>query len=239
MRYPATPEGYRSALAVMRARPRQHKDNVFLVTGDEGSGKSQLTQRIGSDLDPHFTDADIHFGAADFLSHASTYTPNRVVVADEIETTGRRATSRENVDLLLFLKECRGLRLNIFILWPHLATFDQAILRDRVQWLIEIVKPLTMTTPATWVLRERVTRRIADKHGNVETTVQHVMRGSWTFKPKPDPRFAGYTAKKNEHMASLSRRYAAKQRSGDEDASTDLSSQPAWVSILDGLNKKN
>lgn len=231
MRYAPTPEGYRAALDAMRARPRQHKDNVFLVTGDEGSGKSQLTQRIGADLDPHFTDADIHFGAIDFLSHASTYAPGRVVVADEIETTGRRATSKENVDLLLFLKECRGLRLNIFILWPHLATFDQAILRDRVQWLIEIVKPLGMKTPATWVLRERQTQRVADKTGNVETTVRHVVKGSWTFRPKPDPRFAGYAAKKQNHMASLSRRYAAKQAERDHESAQDLAADPELASL--------
>lgn len=178
-------------LADQRRLIAQDWDNINLVTGREGTGKSAWMQWCGKRLDPKFTVDHIHFDIEDFHADVATLEPGRVVVLDEFRGHRRLAMHRERTDFLDFVKECRGLRLHIFIGYPRITTFERDLVTDRISYwshlrvrgLVEVRKPLTDL--------------MFDLEGQPIMPTKYPQVGHYRFKEDP---VDGYKAKKDARM---------------------------------------
>lgn len=183
-------------------------DNLMLFTGPEGSGKSTLAFQILRAIDPTFTVARVQFGIRNFLAAAPETPRYRAVLADELEANKRRGMSGATLDLLDFLKDCRGLNLHMAICFPHEDLFEGAILNFRVRWKIHVPRR------GLWILSERTSRQYRKRStGELVTIYQWHERGRWTFKENSGPLWDDYRAKKEAHMRSLGERYREEKSS--------------------------
>lgn len=166
-------------------------DNINLVTGREGTGKSAWMRKVAKALDPGFNVDHIHFEAEDFHADVASLPPGRAVVLDEFRGHRRLAMHKERTDFLDFVKECRGLRLHIFIGFPRITNFERDLVTDRISYwshlrsrgLVELRKP---TTDLSFGL-----------DGQPVENTRYPMVGHYSFKDRKD---AAYTNKKNARM---------------------------------------
>ena len=125
-------------LAWMKRRIDNNYDNVVVLTGDEGAGKSKLARRLAADLDPTFDLDRIHFRFTDFFECAVKLKPGQAIVADEVTSMAfsRDAMGGDNKEFMRFLTECRKRRLHIFVCWPNINYLDKLVRGHRMKvWI--------------------------------------------------------------------------------------------------------
>lgn len=188
-------------IADCRTTVRRDLDNLILFTGPEGQGKSTVAFQVMRALDDAFDSTRAHFGIASFLAHAPRTPRYGAVLADELEANKRRGMTTLTLDLLDFLKDCRGLNLHMGICFPHEDLFEGAILNFRVRWKVHVPQR------GLFILYERVERKYRNKSREEVTVYQWVERGRWRFTKNAGALWAAYGEKKQEHMKNLGGRY--------------------------------
>ena len=177
-----------------RETVRSDLDNLVLLTGPEGQGKSTLELQLARALDPTIQLGQITFGVKEFLETAQGTEKYRVVCADELLVNKRKGMHGTTIRLLDFLQTCRSLNLHLLVCFPHEDLLDIAILNYRVRWKIHIPRR------GLWVLSERISRTYKHRNGSEETVFNWVERGKWTFEANTGPFWQAYLAKKEEHV---------------------------------------
>lgn len=190
---------------------REDLDDIILVTGVEGSGKSNLAYQFGKALDPTFGLHQIGFSVPDYIDICKNLPQpdgkGKAVQCDEFLVNKRKAMRRETVDLLDFLQECRGLNLHHIICFPHVDLLDKAVYDYRVRWHVHIPKR------GVFEIKER------HKYFGPGGTEQYYWKvvGRFIFGPNSGLEWDAYKQAKHEHM----------MRSGDsekkEDSEWDMS----------------
>ena len=169
----------------------QDWDNINLVTGREGTGKSAWMRRCAKRLDPAFSVEHIHFEAEDFHADVHRLSPGRAVVLDEFRGHRRLAMHKERTDFLDFVKECRGLRLHIFIGFPRITNFERDLVTDRISYWSHL------RTRGLVEIRKPTTELMFDYNGEPLEKTRYPMVAHFRFKDQPDP---AYSAKKAARM---------------------------------------
>lgn len=165
-------------------------DNIVLLTGDPGNGKSTLAYQLGVAFDPSFSEERMHFTIEELIRDAKAREKYQAVAADELLMNRRHAMRKETKELLDFLQICRGLNLTMLLCFPHVARLDRAVLDDRVRWRIHIEKQGVAT------LLENV------KHTTTDYTGHEIQVAEWkpslvfSFGRNEGPRWERYLAKK-------------------------------------------
>lgn len=181
-------------IAECRALVRRDKDDLILVTGPEGEGKSTIAFQVAKALDPGFNVGRVSFGIQAFLKNAPKTPKFGAVLADELLANKRKAMYGETIELLDFLQICRGLNLHLLICFPHLDLFEGAILNYRVRWRIHVPKR------GVFVLYERASKTLRGKWGQEKTVASWRVRGAWTFRENEGPIWDEYLLAKHNHM---------------------------------------
>lgn len=177
-------------LTECRGLIKQDLDNITLVTGVEGSGKSNLAYQLGKALDPTFGLPQVGFSIPQYIDIAKASAKGQAVQSDEFLANRRKAMRRETVDLLDFLQECRGLNLHHLICFPHVDLLDRAILDFRVRWHVHIPRR------GLFHVKEKITYYAP---GGTQQTAWRVV-GSWNFGPNKGTEWEAYKAAKFAHM---------------------------------------
>lgn len=112
---------------LMKRRTDLEKNNLIVVTGETGAGKSMAALDLALRLDPLFTVDQCVFTISDFLAQIQKLGKGRVVVLDEaaIGFDARRSGSNENVMFSNVLKIFRYLQITAIFTFPNLAMFDK------------------------------------------------------------------------------------------------------------------
>lgn len=158
-------------------------------------------RKVARRLDPSFNVARIHFTQDDFLQDAVQLKPGSSIVFDEFRGHRRLAMHGDRMEFLDFAKECRGLRLHIFIGFNRATAIDRDLLTDRISYwhhvrrrgLVEIRKPTT--------------ELIFDKDGQPIEKTHYPMVGMFPFTAANDPLKPAYDVKKDERMRDRAARF--------------------------------
>lgn len=116
---------------------RTDQDWLHIVTGYEGSGKSNLGIQICKTIDPTFIVKRITFTSEEFLIAINEAKPYQAILMDEgVEGFfSRRAMSKENVDIAKTLTQIRFKNLFICICIPDWFLLDSYVRSHRVRSL--------------------------------------------------------------------------------------------------------
>lgn len=165
-------------------------DNVVLLSGDPGNGKSTVMYQIAKALSPSFNIDRIHFTIQEFLADARERKPGEVVTADEIFLHRRHSAKRDVKDVIDFLQICRGLNLHILICFPHADMMDRAVLDHRFRYRIDIPEQGLAN------MYEAVRKRITNGHGEETVVINWILVCTWRFYENKGPEWDEYRAKK-------------------------------------------
>lgn len=105
------------------------QDRVFLITGNEGSGKSVLAMQLAYHLDNTLSIDDVCFNADDFAKRLRECEKYKSIIFDEafIGLSSRGFFSKENLKLISLLQECRQKNLFIFIALPSFFLLEKYV----------------------------------------------------------------------------------------------------------------
>ncbi|MFQ3275114.1 MAG: excisionase family DNA binding protein [Candidatus Nanohaloarchaea archaeon] len=144
-----------------------NKDFLFVVAGEEGTGKSALSLMMAKHLDPNFdVEKQVAFSSQEFRRKASQLEPFKPIIFDEaIEGLySRNAVTKENKKTIQFLRKCREMNLIIFLNLPQLSELDKPIRKHRAKSVIRCVKQ-----GWAWVYGTTKTKRIQKrKYGKLK-----------------------------------------------------------------------
>jgi len=172
-------------------------DNVILITGDPGSGKSTLMFQLGRVFSPRFDRERIHFTLDDYMEDAKRLPAGSAVAWDEAFISGANATTKDMRRLRDFLQVCRGLNLHHVLCFPWAHRATSAIIDDRIRWRIDIDEP--ETEEQEWRLAHVKERRVLRYHnmkGEEEMVVQWPEVMPLRFVGNRGPLWEEYLAKK-------------------------------------------
>lgn len=170
--------------------PSSDLDNVILITGAEGAGKSSLMLQLAAALDPEFGLDAIGFTISDYVSLARKMPKRRVVCSDEFLANSRKGMHKETVLMLDFLQECRGLNLHHLICFPHFDLLDKQVRDYRVRWHVHIPRR------GLFEVQEKVKWY---GQGGIENISWRAV-GKWYFKAPKGPLVDAYKEAKTSHM---------------------------------------
>ena len=121
-------------LELPRRRLKNDKNNLIVVVGETGSGKSLACLDAAFKLDAHFSIDHVHFTIADFIADVRDIIQAdedgrqvcRTLVLDEaaVDFDARKAMSRENIMFSNLLKIFRYLNISVLFSFPNLEMFD-------------------------------------------------------------------------------------------------------------------
>lgn len=190
-------ESVESWLAHCRSIVKNDLDNVVLLAGDPGNGKSTLMFQLARALDDTFTADRCHFTIDDFLSAARELPAAHAIAADELLMHRRKGMHGDSIRMIDHLQVCRGLNHHIFLCFPHAAQLDRDILDRRVRYRIDIEPP---TSPSVeWRIArvtERIIRTVFNSKGEEEYAIQWRPVVSFRFARNSGPLWEEYLAKK-------------------------------------------
>lgn len=187
-------------------------DNVHLVTGEEGTGKSLWMRKCARRMDPAFTIDRIHFTQDDCLTDVANLPVGSSVVLDEFRGHRRLAMHGDRMEFLDFLKECRAQGLNLWIGYPHVSQFERDILNNRIRWWEH--KP----SRGLVEIRKRVSNLVFDKTGEPKVSTKWPLVGRFPVTDQNDPLRPAYDAKKDARMRDRAARYKEAHGKGLEAA---------------------
>lgn len=215
----------------LRGAAERNDDNFLPIFGKPGEGKSTIALQIGRALDRHITVDQVHFGIANFLANAppqddevsyaarkaklGAARAHRVHVGDEMELSARKAMWGLSLDFQQFLKDCRGLNLDMIVCFPDEEDFDRIYaFRTRFKAIVP--------RRGLLLVYERQERVRIKRGGVTEKYHIWVLVGKYDTQENAGLLWSAYNAKKDAHMASLggSYREAAKAATSGVDVPT-------------------
>lgn len=103
------------------------RDYVMVIDGEEGSGKSVLTQQIAKKLDPNFNIDNICFNADQFIARLKTASKYSCIVLDEAfsAANSRSALTEVNRSMIGVATEMRQRNLFVLIVIPSFFDLDK------------------------------------------------------------------------------------------------------------------
>lgn len=121
---------------------RENDDRVYVVVGQEGSGKSTFAFQQAKYIDPTFNIDRICFSPEQFLEQIQTAPPGKVVVFDEAFRgfSSKASQSKVNKILVQAMMEVRRRNLIIFIVIPSLILLENYIVVHRSNAIFFIYK---------------------------------------------------------------------------------------------------
>lgn len=123
-------------------RTKHKYDNVFLVSGEERSGKSHTAIRLAMRLDPSFDESRIIFDVHEELDDAllTLSKPGRVVVIDEAgrEINARSWSKREQKELVTKFQVFGKLGMTVILVMPRMSYLDSAIRDTRLKFWLQV-----------------------------------------------------------------------------------------------------
>lgn len=144
----ALPDVFKSDLDGIRGMRKANTDRICIITGNEGSGKSnfmlQYLEKWYKTLGVEVTDNLIDRVSTDELQFAQSLKTSKkydMVVVDEGVTTSyaRNSMSKVNKHVNLFLQQCRGFNYHIVFLIPNLLDLDSYLRKTRISSLYVIL----------------------------------------------------------------------------------------------------
>lgn len=221
-------------LAAQHVRIDDDYDNIHLVTGEEGFGKSLWMRKVARKLDPTFTLDRIHFEQDDYLDQASELPKGSCIILDEYRGHRRLAMTGDRLEFLDFLKECRGMNLHQFIGYPHVNQFEKDILNDRIRYWEDIPRRGLVD------IFERKSERRFRKGPTGPEPYKHI---TWPQIAKfpvtvaNDPLRIGYLAKKEARMRDRRARFLQAHGKAPEDLQPRRLDWGAVDGLLDELRR--
>lgn len=201
-------------------------DDIHVFSGEEGVGKSKAMRLIFRHLDPTFDLSRIHFTQDDFLNQAATLPPGSGIILDEWRGHKRLAMHGDRMEMLDFLKECRGLNLHIGIGYPHITQLEGDVLYQRLRWWNHI--------PERGILEihRRNSKTRIGKDGRPEVQVRFPIEGRLPIpKDAPDPLGPGYYEKKEARMRDRAARYRENHKGADAGPPKVDVEKPRFVNV--------
>ncbi|MHB1262058.1 MAG: hypothetical protein ACYC2H_10125 [Thermoplasmatota archaeon] len=179
-------------------------DNVHLVTGEEGVGKSLWMRKVARKLDPELTVERIHFTQDNYLNDAAQLDVGRAIIMDEFRGHRRLAMHGDRQEFLDFTKECRAMSLHQFIGYPHINQFERDLLTNRIRYWEHIPRRgFVEIRERVSILKFRKTREGPEPY--METRWPLV--GQFPFTEKNDPLKPLYLEKKYDRMRDRAARF--------------------------------
>lgn len=203
-------------LAAVRRRAERNADNFIPIFGKPGDGKSTVAMQIGCALDSSLDVDRILFGVQNFMAgavpprdlltfqkrRAKLGSGHRVVIGDELELNKRRGMYGVSLDLIEFLKDCRGLNLHMLACFNEEEDVDKPYLRRAT---------FKAVIPRRGLLDVyEMERRFRIRRGGIKEEFDvWVKVGSYETaeNAKTNPLWMRYEAKKEDHMAGLGEKY--------------------------------
>lgn len=170
-------------------------DDVNMVTGREGKGKSKWARKVARALDPSFSIDRVHFEWDSYVEQLAGLDRGQAIVLDEFRGHRRESMTKERMSVLDEFKENRGLGIHHFIVFNRFTKMDQDLVNDRVSDWSHVRRRGFVE------VRQPHTELIFDKHGvpHEPTTYPHV--ASFTFTAwEPAGWDAEYRVKKDDRM---------------------------------------
>lgn len=121
---------------------KENDDRVYVVVGQEGSGKSTFAFQQAKFIDPSFCLERICFSPEQFLKQIQTAKPGQVVVFDEAFRgfSSKASQSKVNKVLVQAMMEVRRRNLIIFIVIPSLILLENYIVVHRSNAIFFVYK---------------------------------------------------------------------------------------------------
>lgn len=119
-----------------RARLRRDQDDLVIITGYPGAGKSTLAYQIARKVDPEFTHTRMVTSSADLVEAAKKAPRYAAIVLDE-PVEGAMAADHAtelNKRLIKFLQVCRARNQIFIILIPSIYDLARGIRERRARW---------------------------------------------------------------------------------------------------------
>lgn len=131
---------------------KENDDRVYVVVGQEGSGKSTFTFEQAKFIDPTFNLDRICFTADQFLNQIQTAPEGTVVVFDEAFRgfSSKASQSKINKMLVQAMMEVRRRNLIIFIIIPSIVLLEHYIVVHRSNALFYIYRKKNKKGKKTW-----------------------------------------------------------------------------------------
>lgn len=105
------------------------QDRIYVITGNEGSGKSNLARQLAHYLDSDFSLKDICFSADEFAERIRYKKRFGAIVFDEAfrGLSSRSTISKANKKLIQLIQECRQRNLFVFIVLPSIFLLEKYV----------------------------------------------------------------------------------------------------------------
>jgi energy-coupling factor transporter ATP-binding protein EcfA2 len=125
---------------MIRARLADDHDEVIVIEGYEGSGKSSLAWWLAQVIDPHFSGKNMVLSAVDLIKLARTLPKGRVIVWDETIEGGfsRDAMTKENKAATKWMTVSRARCLCVILVMPDARWMDVLLREHRVRWKFDV-----------------------------------------------------------------------------------------------------
>ena len=129
--------------AIVRNCKWDHQDWVFMVTGMEGAGKSNLAISIAAEMDPTFNIKEgMIKSLLDYTNFLEKYrnTPYKAIVLDEAISIlfSRQHASKENVEFVKFMSLNRKYKHFIIFVIPNPFSLDIEIRQRRFKSMLYV-----------------------------------------------------------------------------------------------------
>lgn len=134
-------ENYMCGIAQeIRFRQSNELDNVIVVDGDEGSGKSTYGLQLCYRIDPTFTPDNICYTLDDMNDILARCKGGETIMLDEAGNMlmNREFAKKGNVEFIKTLQAIRVMRINFIMILPHLSGIDKYIREYKVNQYIHV-----------------------------------------------------------------------------------------------------
>lgn len=136
-------------------RKKKDQDQLWVIDGAEGSGKSVLTLQLAKYINPNFSLRNVCFSAEEFRDTIQKANKGEVIVFDEafLGLSSRSALSRLNRMLVSLMMQMRQKNLFVFIVLPSIFLLDKYVSMFRSKVLLHVY--VLKNQKRMWVLFNR------------------------------------------------------------------------------------
>lgn len=184
----------------LRRRIDRDDDDILLLSGKPGRGKSTLGLKLNPLLDETFLpnlEERVFFAVPDYLKRAPLLDRGQAIQGDEMLISRRKSMTSGNIGFNDYLQRCRGLNLHQSICFPYKTRIDAEVVEERVSFVLDI------ETRGVFKILQPVERKWFDAHGIEHSAAILQDRGSFRF-PDVDPALkARYREMKLESMRRM------------------------------------
>lgn len=151
-------------------------DDLNIVTGREGKGKSTWAIKVAHKLDPTFTLRErLHFSWEPYQEAIGKGERGQCFILDEFRGHSRESMTKDRLSVLDEFKENRGLGLHHFVVFNKFTKLDKDLSTDRVaDWSY-------IRTRGVVEVRQPHSELIFDQYGQPLEPTTYPLVGKWGF----------------------------------------------------------